>query len=296
MNPNVSKNMNLKKKHHYIPIFMLNFFKKKKSKKVSYFDKIQQLHRAQRPEKIACQNYLYRFKKKGKVTERCLEDYTAGIDDKAANVIAQIISNSSVAGLNESQRIALVKFIVLSKYRTPYNIKIEERLIETFKRELSPNVSVPYLNNKTVSEVTNDDIVNRFLEKLKKNIEKYYPALVNRAIHLIEAPKKCSFVISDNPVIEVNCDQYCDMIDERLEASNLGDLLMPISPQYYVAIQNSNNRRIQITDGINEKQAINAERFIYANSERHLKIVGGKQILQPHIKLAPNVKEIFRNC
>lgn len=210
---------NVPTRHHYISQFFLKNFSPNRST-LWVFDRVKKEIRYQDIKKIASQNKLYSYKKKGG-EEKNLEDLLCKVEDLSKPIIDKLISKSEIT-MQEKADLSL--FLALLKVRVPSFKKWTEKSGERFYKDYNQIVfsNRDYVeaqlkrSGNTLTKKEVDDLIvfatdkNRYSVKFPSNYwlgtmlklsSDLADIFIDSDWDVYHFDKEFALVSSDNPVI-----------------------------------------------------------------------------------------------
>ncbi len=268
--------MNLKVKNHFVPRCYLKNFSKDGNKIWNYEllvpnSKFPEWKLSPIINK-AYRKYLYISTIAGKENDDLEDWFNQEIETPASKVISKVVNNSRIS---KSDWGILIKFFALQYVRTPaYYIKIRSKLKEImpYLRNTSFRESIQKIESREAYSKKDYEIKSKLLStpihlpfKVTKNVDKNKDLLelqaeilqsretwifqIRRALintfeilnqhrwTILCPPENMSFVTSDNPVIQLNCNDYNDYNLSGAWGSKGTDLILPLSPKHLLYTQ-----------------------------------------------------------
>ncbi len=261
------------KKHHYVPQWILrNFSFDKEKKKICVVDKIEGQTRSGAILKLGMQNNFYKYKESGKNLEI---DFVRDIDT-AGSVAFSKAKEISVANLKDDDKQHLRRFFAAQILRTPTIFSSLQRFDEDLRSELGEEFTI-------IKKSAHSD----FLDSLVKNIDLLEKSLQSRTMRILESePNKHRFVIGDSPVYHFNYGEKTRILHGHgLPIIDSDFMAMPLTP-FAILVFYKEKPELDLKELINQNnewQFINSDRFVFSNTEEHL-----KQGLKTYYKISYN--------
>ena len=216
-------------KQHYVPKFLLDKFAfnpKAKTKRVHIFDKWEEKGYANSTKNVGCKNSLY------DVDEMSLEPALQHLDGRTSQVVQKILSNETLAILDQEELVQLTLFLCVQMVRTMQqrdaNLEFKKAVYDWAERETGARV----VNGDEEPDERDDQIF--FLSQLRSCVE-YLKYFEDKIWSLMKAPDGETFIIGDCPFVKSN------MLDSG-PRGNLGlacegiELYLPLSKKITLAI------------------------------------------------------------
>jgi hypothetical protein len=222
------------KKQHYVPQYLLRHFATgtRKNAKVWVLDKSSKTVRLASIRDIAHENAFYEFHDPDG-THVEMEHLLEKLDDIGARLSSEIIQTGRLQ-LSVKDRVWLSYVVACQMCRTPTIRKDMDHIRQRIIDKWGPNVRAEG-DSRTVGECSPADSTFGSLMVIREDVPSFAKILQTKTWFLADAPKGCSFIISDNPVTRHN------MI-KRPGRGNLGlnnrgiEIYFPVSPRYSLHI------------------------------------------------------------
>nr|WP_321269617.1 DUF4238 domain-containing protein [uncultured Tolumonas sp.] len=260
--------MNIPKKQHYVPQFILRNFTVGKKKKIYVFDTKTQNTFTSHVREIGHENDFYNHPINGNQIEFDL----GTLETQVAPLISGILEQGSINHLSDTDFYQISYFTIIQMMRVnalrESISNISEILVNRLKNEtLVPGSQAELLFKDAESK--NEKLLS--LDFIKTIPLQLMPNMLDKHLSLLKAPKGKHFYISDNPVVKYN-----NLYQSRNDSVGLGvkgiEISFPISPKYMLSfscpillseLRNSIN-------SIENKDSINSDRYVglrvYVNS------------------------------
>jgi Protein of unknown function (DUF4238) len=282
------------KRHHYVPIFYLNYFVAKSAEGTPRFwvyDKASESARVQTPINTAVEGHLYSFETSSGEKDDSLEHLLANLETEAKPVLDRWQLPTVAATQDEKKTIA--QFLAIMHARSPRTIQgiteASEIMGIEFARFLAdqPQMVREFLEQERVSGRPNGPSVEEMVDSLR-NVEERFEIKVNRQRSLIEsfklseriaaelfklnwcfcrAPTGTFFVTSDTPL----CPFARTGPNRALFGAGFGrpnvEVTFPISPTLCLLLDRQHKKERmsvgkQFVREANNRTATIAERFV----------------------------------
>lgn len=249
------------KKHHYVPQWILrNFSFDEKKKKICVADKIEGGTRCGAILDYGMQNHFYKYKESGESLEVA---FVRDIDE-AGSVAFSNAQKNSVERLQDCDRFHLRRFFAAQILRVPAILGSLQRFDADLQRELGEDFTI--INKSAHSD---------FLDSLVRDINSIEQALQSKRMEIfIESSDEHRFLIGDSPVFRVDGSQKVRALyGGGLPVIDSDFMAMPLSPMAILVFykEEAGMDLLGLISKNNSWQFINAERFIFSNTEVHLK-------------------------
>jgi len=229
--------LNLPRKHHYIPKFLLKNFISGKKKQVWVYDKSTDRKFRAALGKIAAARDLYSFEEEGYVFS--VEPSLAKLEGQWASVIRKIISKDSIDGLTITEKVQVAIMLVHLRLRAPNHALSWSNAMEDLRQRIRDLGGDP----ETIEEIKTlaPEVEKRLNIQLLQNLPgKLAPSLVMKRWALFSASPSANFYLSDNPIV---------MHNQRVSPGrgNLGfdvagiEIYLPINPKRCLAVSCPSN-------------------------------------------------------
>jgi hypothetical protein len=289
--------LNKKKRHHYIPIFYLNFFKTEDGF-VCIYDRKKKEFRRQKPINTAVVGKYYQLS--DNFEEKIdIEENLALVETLTKPIIDKLLQRQKI---NIEEKKTLTFFIALMKVRVPrfekvldiiYSKQIIASINEAFntdasignlltnyeaetgdKIEIEPEEFRKILRGLTIVEGERDTKLNILAPAAMEISKRIY----NMTWTMLFCEKECSFITSDNPFVVV---EPTEDIALPRDASRLlfqfSKIIFPLASNACLVLEDLNRNSMFINTSrnvvreINIITAKNCERFVISRNEALLR-------------------------
>lgn len=220
--------MNIPRKQHYVPQFILKKFSKNKNK-IYVFDKKQNRSFTSNVKDTGHENNFYEEELLG--YKNNTEFKLTELETSVSPVIEKIIKNGSIKDLEKLEHELLCLFSTVQMLRTNHTREFLDFFNETLTKRITewgydPNVDIENYTPPSEIELKSSaiDILNTLPGSLVGDF-------LNKQLLLMEAPQGHTFYSSDNPIVKHNH-------FPREGRGNFGlglkgiEIYFPISPRY----------------------------------------------------------------
>ena len=224
--------MNLPRKHHYIPRFLLKQFGVGKKKQVWVFDKVEGKKFTTSPDNIAAKRDLYSIDYEGSVAS--IEPSLADLEGRCASVLKKVIVDDSINDLSIDDKVHIAVLMVHLFLRSPNSAISWNATMESIREQIRDEGSNPD-NIEQLKPLSPEEEKLVRIQLLQNLPAKMAPYLVMKRWALHSAISGCRFFLSDNPVVMHN--------EKKIEGlGNLGlnvpgiEIYLPISSNRCLAM------------------------------------------------------------
>lgn len=233
------KNKNTVKIQHYVPQFILRNFCVGGKKQLFAFDKKEEKSFKTNIKNIASENGFYDFEIEGK--ELSLEYPLSNLESNVSKIIHKIVSNEKLSVISDSEKRNLSFFLSVQKLRgtasrnmlTQMNNLIEKKL-------LAMNADLSKV--KGFHKMKSDEVKRMSISMLVEANE-YAPHYYNKAWFLYRSKPSNPFLISDNPVVLQNLNNFGPYGNLGLAVKGI-EIYFPISNTLTLAILCKSNEEM----------------------------------------------------
>lgn len=284
-----------KRKHHYVPQFLLRNFASEKRERLYAFDKWNDRQFQVAVKDAAAEHGYNSFE-----TEQasgCAEEYFTEIETAASPFIQEIVSDRRLPALAPKGRIAVARLAIAQMVRSKNHRAVFDQIGRIF-RKLAEREGTPEFQawigpaNPAVDK-------QALLADLERDVQHYLPYLLRKDLVLFCSTENCPLLIGDSPLIRTNTLNVSELRGTTGLASPGVEIYLPLSPtlalafmcptlgkmmrglvnmlgesadktasSYLSALESRQSLAMAPpnVDFLNSQQVIAAERFVYSGS------------------------------
>jgi hypothetical protein len=221
------------KNQHYVPRFILKRFAiQGKKPQVFVFEKRSGKIFKTHIKNIACENGFYDIEFKG--VKLTLENSISSFEGISSQLIGKIISDNSLEGLTQENKLVLSHFFSLQFVRTrEYRSRIYDAM-QQLENHLKKGTDD--LSSIEGYKPLSDKIINEFgIESVLKH-DLHAPHFFQKDWVLYEAPAENYFITSDNPIALQNIENFGSFYGNLGLACKGIEIYFPLTPKLCLAI------------------------------------------------------------
>lgn len=228
---------------HFVPKWYLKKFTDTASGFLHIYDKINEMWRKQKPEKVMrIKNYYKQNWAPKGIDKNILENIYSNIEGHAKDAFSKLISNPKTLVIKDF--LFMLHYIELQRIRVPKQDRIAKELLKTeliFDAINNNDVSlVPQLLSGNIK--IKDSCRFDFMKMATGTISPYLTRMI---WEIISAPDGYSFVTSDNPILFLNRDfpppRNFPPLQEPLVAQIGTIVIFALSPKHLLHLRHPEN-------------------------------------------------------
>src|ERR1035441_4305131 len=215
-----------KRKHHYVPQFLLRNFSIEGRDTLFAFDKLLGSRFPVAVSDAAAEKEYNTFLSSGRV--ECAEDTFTTIENGAAQVVRSLVRQRHLKEVSEAERIALARLAAAQMLRSrSYRAAYDQ--IGQIVRRLAEEEGTPEFK-RWVGEANPEEDKRALLENIGESIDNFVPYLEKKDLVLFTAPEHYPLYIGDSPIARTNTLNRSELRGTSGLASPGVEIYLPLSP------------------------------------------------------------------